>query len=86
MLDFDPPNNHQATTHQAVTIDEFTVARIQRLWKDWVRNSPPEQRNKHRFHQNVIKRATGLQQVRLATVYVLLARYDASLSAQLSPA
>ena len=86
MLDFEHPSHHQATTHQAATLDEFTVARIERLWERWLRTSPPEQRNKHRFHQNVIKRETGLERVRLATVYVLLARYDATLSSQLSPA
>ena len=73
-------------SHQATTLDEFTVARIHRLWEDWLRLKPTENGNKHHFHQKVIKATAGLEYVRLATIYVLLARYDAALSAELSPA
>lgn len=86
VLDFAHADNQDTNIHQATTLDEFTVARVQRLWEDWLRTSPPEERNKHRFHQNVVKRTTGLEGVRLATVYVLLARYDATLASRLSPA
>lgn len=78
MLDFEHPNNHQVAT-----IDEFTVARIHRLWEKWLQLSAPEQRSKHQFHRNVICRETGLEGIRLATVYVLLARHDAQLSGQI---
>jgi len=86
VLDLAHATNHGTTSHQAATLDEFTVARIHRLWEEWTRTRPLEEHNKHRFHQHVIKSASGLNRVRLATVYVLLARYDATLSNQLSPA
>ena len=79
MLDFEHPNT------QLATIDEFTVARIERLWEAWLRTCTPEQRSKHRFHRNVIQREPGLEQIRLATVYVLLARHDAQLGRAMSP-
>ncbi len=81
MLDFEHPNTHQITD-----IDEFTVARIHRLWEDWLRISPPERRSKHQFHRRVICQEPGLAGIRLATIYVLLARHDALLTPELSPA
>ncbi len=86
MLDLAQATDHQTPSHQATTLDEFTIARIHRLWDEWTRTRPHEDHNKHHFHQHVIKSTSGLKGVRLATVYVLLARYDAGLSGQLSPA
>lgn len=86
MLDLAQTTKQRQSSHQATMLDEFTVARIHRLWEEWLRARPPEEHNKHHFHQRVIKATTGLEYVRLATVYVLLARYDAALSAELSPA
>ncbi len=74
MPDFEHPKGHQITT-----IDEFTIARIHRLWKQWLNSSPPERRTKHQFHRNVISREPGLGSIRLATVYVVLARHDAEI-------
>lgn len=81
MLDIEHPKRHQVST-----IDEFTAARIHRLWGHWLRESPPERRNKHQFHRRVICKEPGLERIRLATVYVLLARYDAQSIGELSPA
>jgi len=86
VLDLAHSTEHQKPSHQATTLDEFTVARIHRLWEEWTRTRPLEEHNKHRFHQHVIKSTSGLNRIRLATIYVLLARYDAALSDQLSPA
>ena len=91
VLNFEHPDSHQVTSHQATShqvtnIDEFTVARIHRLWERWLQDTAPEQRSKHLFHRTVISAAPGLEGIRLATVYVLLARHDARLpETKLSP-
>ena len=82
MLNFEHPDRHQVTSHdltshQATNIDEFTVARIHRLWVKWLQNTATDQRSKHLFHRTVISETPGLEGIRLATVYVLLARHDA---------
>ena len=74
MLNFGHSNRHNIAK-----IDEFTVARISRLWESWLRQDRPERRNKHQFHRRVIARQPGLERVSLATVYVVLARHDARL-------
>lgn len=76
MLDIEQPNQHQLAT-----LDEFTIARIERLWNEWLENHPAEQPSKHQFHRRIISHEPGLQQIRLATVYVLLARHNAQLAA-----
>jgi len=80
VLEFEHPNRHQIAA-----VDEFTVARIHRLWEDWLRASPPERRNKHQFYRQVIRQDSQLAELQLATVYVLLARMDAHYADQMSP-
>ena len=68
----------QQNRHQIKTIDEFTVARIGRLWEQWSQADRRNGSNKHKFYRQVVNKATGLANVRLATVYVLLARLAAA--------
>ena len=60
-------------------VDEFTSARIQRLWTDWLSERASQPSSKLRFHGEVIRHQPTLAHIRLATVYVVLARNDARL-------
>lgn|GEM_PF-6153033 len=64
--------------HQSEIIDEFTVARICRLWLQWPKADRLDGSSKHQFYRQVVSQTTGLTNVRLATVYVVLARMEAA--------
>ena len=70
-------HKHPQNQHQIATIDEFSVARIYRLWGNWLGAEMNEGNGKLAFYRNIIAKTTGLENIRLATVYVLLARLDA---------
>ena len=69
--------SNNKSEYQIATIDEFSVARINRLWNNWLHTNPTNSRSKHEFYRSEICSTPGLQSIRLATVYVLLARLDA---------
>jgi len=73
-----PHENKHENRHQIETIDEFTVARIYRLWDDWLIACLPENPRKLEFYRQVVATASGLGSIKLATVYILLARLDAA--------
>jgi len=72
------PAHGQQNHHQIDTIDEFSIARIYRLWENWIDTGSPESPKKLRFYRQVVASAPRLGYIRLATVYVLLARLDAT--------
>jgi len=71
-------DSHSQTRHQIETIDEFTVARIYQLWDQWLLANLQNGKSKHEFYRDAINGTTGLEDIKLATVYVLLARLDAA--------
>jgi len=71
--------------HQILTIDEFSAVRVHRLWDDWLSSHPPGGGAKHEFYRTIVSKTQGLDHVRLAAVYVMLARLDAQQASTLFP-